>query len=397
MTSEERKNARRIRRQEAREKKRKAAIEQFDDFGLITDADNLCRSFHLCKRGVAWKESVQRFEASLFRNIAELRRKLISGESVQSGFVEFILRERGKIRHIKSIHISERIVQKSLCDNVLLPAIMPCLIHDNGASIKGKGVHFAIRRLICHLSRFYRRHKTNTGYALLIDFSKFFDSIDHTVLFKLIEERIHDPQIRHLFRCFVSVFGEGKSLGLGSQVSQVAAIYYPSELDHFIKERLRIKYYGRYMDDMYLIHSDKNYLWDCLKKIRAVCDSLKITMNEKKTRIVKLEDGVFFLKGKYVLLSSGKVLKLPDKSGALRMGRKLKKFKAMVDAGEMGYDDLRTAYQSWRGNFQNRFNAHYSISRLDSLYNDLFIKQSHDGGNYVSGGKKRKSVLPQNT
>jgi hypothetical protein len=374
MTSAERRLTRYQRRREARQAKRDIYSERFDDYGVVADADNFARAFHKAKRGVSWKESVQRFEASLFRNIAELRRKLLAGESVQLGFVEFTLRERGKVRHIKSVHISERVVQKVLSDEVLVPVLSKPLIHDNGASVKGKGVHFALRRLVCHLSRFYRREKTNAGYALLIDFSKFFDNIDHDVLYGLIYQRIKDERIRELIRRFVSVFGAGKSLGLGSQISQISAIYYPNELDHFIKEKLRVKYYGRYMDDLYLIHADKAYLEYCLAEIKAVCAALKITVNEMKSRIVKLPDGVPFLKGKYVLLENGKVLRFPHPDSAKRMRRKLKKFKALIDAGKMKYEDLRCAYQSWRGNFRKRFNAHYCILRLDSLYNKLFIQ-----------------------
>jgi hypothetical protein len=373
MTSAERRLARRQRRWEARRVKRDIYTAPFDDYNVLTDADNLVRAFHKARRGVSWKESVQRFEASLFPNIAELRRKLIAGESVQLGFVEFTLRERGKVRHIKSVHISERVVQKVLSDEALVPVLSKPLIHDNGASIKGKGVHFALRRLICHLSRFYRREKTNDGWALLIDFSKYFDNIDHKTLFALIDRRIQDGRIRDLTRRFVSVFGEGKSLGLGSQVSQISAIYYPDKLDHFIKEKLRVKYYGRYMDDLYLLHADKSYLEYYLTEIKKVCASLDITINEKKSRIVKLSDGVPFLKGKYVLLESGKVLRLPHPDGAKRTRRKLKKFKVLLDAGKMRFEDARTAYQSWRGNFQKRFNAHYCIGRMDKLYNELFI------------------------
>ena len=336
----------------------------------------------MAKRGVSWKESVQRFEASLFRNIAELRRKLIAGESVQSGFVEFTLRERGKVRHIKSVHISERVVQKVLSDRILTPLLQASLIHDNGASIKGKGVHFALRRLICHMARYYRQNKTNDGFALLIDFTKFFDNIDHAVLFAMLDRRIQDPRIRELTRRFVSVFGEGKSLGLGSQISQISAIFYPDRLDHFIKEKLRVKFYGRYMDDLYLIHADKAYLQFCLAEIKAVCAGLKITVNEKKTRIVKLSEGVSFLKGKYRLLESGRILRLPHKDGAKRMRRKLLKFKRLIDAGKMRFEDLRCAYQSWRGNYRKRFNAHYCISRLDTLYNTLFI---NNRGNATEG------------
>jgi hypothetical protein len=98
----------------------------------------------------------------------------------------------------------------------------------------------------------------------------------------------------------------------------------------------------------------------------------------KKTRIVKLSDGVDFLKGKYRLLPSGKVLRLPGKESAKRMRRKLKKFRVLVDAGRMSYRDVYTAYQSWHSNYKKRFNAGYRILRMDGLYNDLFIKRRDD-------------------
>jgi hypothetical protein len=374
MTSIERHKARYERRKEKRTAKRDAKIGQFDDFSQITSADNLCAAFKRSRREVSWKESVQRYEASLFMNIAETRSKLIEGETIQKGFKEFNLNERGKIRHIKSVHISERVVQKCLCDNVLTPILENPLIYDNGASVKGKGVHFALSRLIAHLRKFYRQNgNSNEGFALLVDFTKFFDNIDHSILFNLLAGRIKDERILDLTRKFVSVFGPGKSLGLGSQVSQIAAIFYPDRLDHFIKEKLRVKYYGRYMDDLYLIHADKRFLQRCLYEIKKVCDTLKISVNEKKTRIVKLSDGMDFLKGKYVLLQSGKILRLPGKASTTRMRRKLKKFKSLIEAGKMTFQDLRCAYQSWRGNYMRRFNAFHRVGFMDKLYTELFV------------------------
>jgi hypothetical protein len=191
----------------------------------------------------------------------------------------------------------------------------------------------------------------------------------------MLERHITDRRVTALVRAFVSVFGPGKSLGLGSQVSQVAAIFYPNTLDHFIKEKLRIKYYGRYMDDLYLIHADREYLKLCLSEIERVCQSLKITVNRKKTRIVKLSHGMEFLKGKYILLENGRVLRRPGKDSARRMRRKLKKFKSLINGGQMSFDDLRQAYQSWRGNYRRRFNAYNQVRYMDRLYNGLFIKQ----------------------
>jgi len=374
MTSKERKQGRYERRNARREAKRNAALAAYDDFNNIADADNLFKSFLRSRRGVSWKESVQRYEAYILLNIAEARRKLLAGESVQSGFVEFILNERGKTRHIKSVHISERVVQKCLCDYALVPLLSRSLIYDNGASIKGKGIHFAIKRLVAHLASYYRCNEfSNEGYALVIDFSKFFDNIDHSVLFKMLETKIRDKRVLELAKKFISVFGDGKSLGLGSQVSQISAIFYPDKLDHFIKEKLRVKYYGRYMDDLYLIHCDRHYLQYCLNCIKDVCLKLGIKINEKKTRIVKLEAGFQFLKGKYILKESGQVLRLPCKESAIRMRRKLKKYKRLIDDKRMSYLDLWNSYQSWRGNYRRRFNAYHRIGYMDKLYNDLFI------------------------
>jgi hypothetical protein len=109
-----------------------------------------------------------RYEARALPNIAETRRKLITGGNIQKGFVEFTLHERGKIRHIKSVYFSKRIVQKCLCDKVLPPILTSPLIHDNGVSVRDKGVHFAVRHLIAHLSRFcHNNGYSNAGYATL--------------------------------------------------------------------------------------------------------------------------------------------------------------------------------------------------------------------------------------
>jgi hypothetical protein len=184
---------------------------------------------------------------------------------------------------------------------------------------------------------------------------------------------IKDPRIRHLIHSYVSAFGDGISLGLGSQVSQISAIFYPSVLDHYIKERLKIKEYGRYMDDLYLIHGDKEYLKKCLGEIKRICAILKIKINKKKTGIVKLSRGVNFLKGNYRLLPTGKVLRLPSPVSAKRMKRKLRKFRKLIDEGEMSFENLRCSYQSWRGNFRRRFNAFHQVHFADKLYFDLFI------------------------
>jgi hypothetical protein len=394
MTSEERREARYQRRKVQRAATKEKHIGIYDNFDRIIDIDNLYQAFKDCKKNVSWKESVQRYEANALKNVIETRKKLIEGKSIQSGFVEFNLYERGKKRHIKSIHISERIVQKCLCDQVIVPLLSSTLIYDNGASIKDKGLHFAVRRLITHLCRFYRQNNfSNEGYALFIDFSGYFDSIDHDILLELENKVVKDPRIRQLLHNFVTIFGDGVSLGLGSQVSQISAIYFPNQLDHFIKEKLGIKYYGRYMDDLYLIHADKEYLKHCLREIEKICDDLKLTINKKKTRIVRLGTGIIWLKGKYTLLPSGKILKRPCKGSAQRTKRKLRKFRKLMDKGKMKYANVRESFQSWRGNFKKRFHAYRQIGFMDRLYWNYFVAERA----FTEKKKKpaRKQITPQ--
>jgi hypothetical protein len=383
MNDTERREARYRRRKAKRDAAKAAKTGVYDDFCRVTDIDNLYAAFLGCMKNVAWKESVQRYHANALKNVVETRNRLLAGEVPQSGFVEFNLRERGKIRHIKSIHISERVVQKCLCDRVVVPVLSNSLIYDNGACMKGKGVHFALQRLITHLARFYRANgRSNDGYALVVDFSKFFDSIDHATLFGLLEKVIKDPDVLRLLRRYISVFGDGVSLGLGSPLSQIAAIFHPNKLDHLIKEKLGVTFYGRYMDDMYLIHRDKAYLRHCLAEIEKICGELKLTVNKNKTRITRLRDGLVFLKGKYRLLPSGKILKRPCGGSARRMKRKLRKFRRLFEKREIKYEDVHNSYQSWRGNFKKRFHAYYRIKFMDKMYFDMFIAEHGDQGKY---------------
>ena len=203
-------------------------------FDRLTDLDNLYNSFMNCKKGVDWKESVQRYESNLLQNINTLRKALLDGTYRQKAFYEFDINERGKPRHIKSMHISDRVLQRALCDYVLNPVLFKKLIYDNGASVKGKGIEFSRKRLKVHLQRYYRKHG-NKGWVLKIDFSKYFDSIPHDILLQKIKEKVEDEKVIKLTEYLVQTFEGDKGVGIGSQLSQTAGIFYPTELDNFCK------------------------------------------------------------------------------------------------------------------------------------------------------------------
>ena len=234
----------------------------------VADANAIYHAFRMSKKGVAWKASVQRYEMNMLRNINSTKKTLEAGESPVLGFHEFTLCERGKVRHVKSVHIKERVVQRSLCDVALVPAMQKGLEYDNSAGQKGKGIHFTLRRLEAHLHQYYRRYKSNEGYILLVDFKGYYDNIRHDKVYERLDKKVSDEGVKHLSKQLVEPFGDGKSLGIGSQISQILAVDYPSEIDHLIKHDLHIKEAARYTDDSYLIHEDKEYLKYCLDRDR---------------------------------------------------------------------------------------------------------------------------------
>lgn len=289
MTSQERKDARYQRRKKARQIAKEAKCKEVDSFEKVFTYAHLYDAYKCCRRGVAWKASVQRYITSAPLNVLNTYKQLMTGKFRTPGFYEFDLYERGKHRHIRSTVINERVVQRCLCDNCLVPVLGRTFIYDNGASMKHKGYDFAVRRLTQHLHEHYRKHGQN-GYILLFDFSKFFDNVSHELIRQILNKQLTDTKLIALTEHFVDAFGE-IGMGLGSQISQVLALSSANSLDHYIKEVLRIRRYGRYMDDGYLIHASKSYLQNCLVHIKAVCDILGITLNRKKTQIVKLSHG----------------------------------------------------------------------------------------------------------
>ena len=391
MTSEERHEARYKRRKVRRDSKRKKVLETYGDYYKVISRDALSGAAKQAAKGVKYKASVQRFMLRRLTNVAAINRNLVYHKDIRKGFICFILMERGKLRKIMSVHFSERVPQKSLNQNALIPVLTRSLIHDNGASQKGKGTGFAMERLVGHLRWHFQRFG-NEGYILLVDFSDYFGTIDHEIAKQIIAAAFDDPGIIWLANLFIDAYYEfnvkfkkipeeeaHKGLGLGSEINQTIAITYPNRMDHYIKEVLGIKCYGRYMDDFYLIHPSKEYLIYCMGEIKRICADLKITVNEKKTGVVKLSHGFTFLKTKVYLTDTGKIIRKPCHNAVVRERRKLKKQKKLLDAGIMDFADIRCSCSSWRGSMKYR-NARKTVHSMDKLYDSLFIESWMKGG-----------------
>lgn len=165
-----------------------------------------------------------------------------------------------------------------------------------------------------------------------------------------------------------------KSVNIGDQLSQVIGIYYPYPIDNYVKYVRQQKFYGRYMDDWYIMNPSKEELEELLENVCKIAAELGIHINRKKTRIVKISSKYKFLQIKYTLTDTGKVIKRinPDRVTAMR--RKLKKLAVKVEHEEADYDNVENMFRGWMG-------GHYKLlsreqrKNLIQLYEYLFSKE----------------------
>jgi len=368
MTSEERREARYQRRRAKREAKRKALEEKYS-FERVISIDSLLAAEKEARKGVRWKASVQRYHMRSLSNAYKTHMELLSGGDPRRGFYHFDICERGKARHIMSVKFYERVVQKSLCTNALYPLLTRPLLYDNGASQKGKGTHFSLRRLVVHLRRHIHRHGRDGG-ILLIDYKDFFGSASHEVIRDMFERLLRDERLFNLAWLFVDAFGD-RGLGLGSEVSQAVAVSMTEPIDRYVKQELKIKGYARYMDDSYLIHEDIAYLEYCLEDLTKLCESYGITINRKKTHVRDLKHGFTYLKTRFFITESGHIIKKPCQDSITRERRKLKRQARLVKDGRMTLEQVSTSYQSWRGALVHR-DSFYTIMSMDGLFTRLY-------------------------
>lgn len=294
---------------------------------------------------------------------------LIEGKDIRGKTTKFDVYERGKQRHITACCFPERVIQKSLSQNALQPAITPTLTPGCSANIKGRGTDYAIKRLKKQLIEHYRRHGHN-GYILLIDFKDYFANIDHDIVENQLTPLIDDADVLRYINDQVSSNGLTIGLGLGSEPNQMIAVSLPSSIDHMLERNPRIEASGRYMDDTYAISSDKAALLDVLQSVEAECSRLHLKINRDKTHIVKLSHGFTFLKKKFSYGANGKIyIRLTQKAVA-HTRRRMRKQAKLVAAGILPFEDFKQSYRSVRGQWK-AYDMHKSLLSLDKLYRKL--------------------------
>ena len=250
------------------------------------------------------------------------------------------------------------------------------LIHDNGACQIGKGTDFTLDRMTAHLRRYYLEHGSE-GWVLKCDIKKFFPSTPHEVAKKAIRKRVSDKRAAQEVCKVIDSFDGDVGIGLGSQISQLVELAVLDDLDHFVKERLRVKHYLRYMDDFVLIHPDKSYLQECRKQIAEKVGALDLELN-KKTTLYPLRQGVCLMNWRFVISAdTGRILRYMNGKKLGKQRRKMKKLMGKERAGLLSEGTTRNSFIAWRANAK-RGDTFYQRQRMEHYFYDLKGRKTND-------------------
>ena len=228
-----------------------------------------------------------------------------------------------KPRLVMSQSINDKTVNHFVAKHYLLPLLERTLIDTNVATRKDKGAKYAKKMIQRYISQMEAKSPGAPIYALKVDVSKYFYTIDHEILFKMLERRIKDRDIIEILRRIVGEtnrpyinavvdgfnhyygtdiphYQHNKGLSIGAMTSQFLAIYYLNDVDHLLKEREGCQYYIRYMDDLLIFGHDAGELKWVWQVVEEEFAKLKLTVNPKSAIYnVTSSAGVPFLGYRY--------------------------------------------------------------------------------------------------
>lgn len=333
----------------------------------VTGYEALYRSMMKCKKGVMWKDSTAHFCLNGLTEVMKLEQSLMDGTYKERPGRTFTVYEPKK-REILSISFRDRIYQRSLNDNAVYPMMAKSFIYDNCACQQGKGTDFAMNRLHAHLQRYYRKHGKD-GWVLQCDIKGYYPNMPHEVAEKKFAKHLDEwtfAEVKKILDRFEGDIG----FSPGSQLIQIAGISVLDEMDHFIKEKLRIKHYIRYMDDFILISNDKQYLQTCLEQIREYLKERGFELNEK-TSLYRMSRGIKFLGFRFILTDTGKVIRLIKPESVKRERRKLRKLVKLTKKGKLTKEKVNQCYEAYKAHAE-RGNTWKMLQRLDEFYKNLW-------------------------
>jgi hypothetical protein len=335
------------------------------DKDIICNFENLYRAYKKAKSGKGFNSSCAKFRMMSLEGLHMLKEQLENQTYSMSPYNEFKIYEP-KERVIKSCSFKDKVVQHCLSDEILHPRLTNVFIDTNYAGQIGKGTLYGMECLKKQMMSFYSEHNLD-GWILKCDITKFFYQIDHEILKDIVDYYFEDEYTKWLNHLFIDS-SEGLGLPLGNQVAQIYALLMLDGLDHMITGELGIKYYGRYMDDFYLIYQDKDYLKYCLEFITEMVSSLGLSLNGK-TQIVPFKNGISFLGFHHYVTADGKYIRKLKSENKRRIKKKVRLWADLVKSGKITKNKFYEKYNAWKNHA-----LHGNCIKLCNSM-DLYVKE----------------------
>lgn len=318
---------------------------------------------------------------------------------------------------VLAIDFEGKVVQHSLCDNILEPYFSRRFIRDNYAGQRGKGTHYGLDRLSSAMRHYFFSRKAadetarkasglpyrpmcewdySQGWVLKGDFSKFFYTLLHPICYEKSAKALNHIEDAELRDFSVWLLGQiidstpDPGIPIGNQSSQILALLYLDDFDHWLRDGLGLVY-GRYMDDFYIIHHDKQFLRKLLKEIESYIVPLGLRLNSK-TQILPLKNGIDFLGFHTYLTDTGKIVRKVRVKSINNMKRKIRKYRKLVNAGRMSLENVVQSYASWCGHISHG-NTYHLRQNMDAYFTSYFpeLKSCVLKGGKSHGSKTKQS------
>lgn len=335
-------------------------------YKTICSLENLEKAFLKARKGKTLKLYVIEFEKDLQRNLFQLRIELLLHTYRPRLLKTFIIRDP-KTRKISKSDFRDRIVHHALC-NVIEPLFEKRFIYDSYANRVGKGTLNAIERFNVFKRKVSHNNK-RVCYVLKADLYHYFDTVDHDCLVSIVQKRIRDERVLWLIRIILSHYttGNGKGMPLGNLTSQFFANVYLNELDQFVKHKLNVKYYLRYVDDFVLFDVMQERLLWYQREIEQFLQALHLQLHPQKTRIIPLSCGVEFLGFKLFFYYSR-----IKKKNLMKFQRKLKDSYDLYRCKMISYDKIYDSVEGWVA-YARQANTYTLRKKLLEQFEMLFL------------------------
>jgi len=283
----------------------------------------------------------------------------------------FWIHERGKLRHIESPDVRDRQVEKVITQDILLKGYKKYLLYNNGASLKGKGLHFTFRQVKTNIQKFQRKYN-DEGSVILLDLKQFFPTAPHSLLYNQHRYVFQNDRIRHLVDLIVQSTSSECGMPIGVEPSQAEMVAAPSKLDHYIACQLHLAGCGHYMDDYIVFVPPHRDVKQMLERIIKKAAELGFTINSSKCIIQSIVRPIRFCKATFIATKSSYVVSHGNRDSVRRFRRRILIYvQKWSDDSQQKY--IRDSIQSSFA-YYNNYDDHHKWLKLHRFGHNVFHK-----------------------